>query len=333
MVEELEKEEEREDEEVFELVDDAVEVRKDELLEGAENDLAPRFLVPSAPDAPAPDEAPEETKFVKEDPYKSIRAKFESNVDYTTVLSNFEGPLDLLLYLINREEIEIKDIFVSEVTEQFLDYMKGLPYLDVDKVTDYLNIAASIIKIKAQSLVPNLEGDPEIEQEIEDDKADLIRALEEYRLIKEEMAKLKELETVGYYFKEPDKDVGETRTVFNLDNLDLEGLLTAIKAMFVRRERDFVEEEFREIPRDEYTVAQKITFILEVFENNKEVRFEELFTKDFTRGEIVTTFQAILELLKHQFLHVRQDGAFGQIYITYNPEAKEANLGEIDEYN
>ena len=78
---------------------------------------------------------------------------------------------------------------------------------------------------------------------------------------------------------------------------------------------------------------KRITFILEVFEENKEVCFEELFTKDYTRGEIVTTFQALLELLKHQFLHVRQEKAFGQIYITYNPEAKEENLGEIDEYN
>ena len=331
MVEELTKEETKE-EEVFELVDDAVEVREDELLERAEGEPSPRPLASPASEIYSPDDSGE-TPPAKEDPYKAIRAKFESNVDYTTVLSNFEGPLDLLLYLINREEIEIKDIFVSQVTEQFLDYMKGLPYLDVDKVTDYLNIAASIIKIKAQALVPNLEEDPEIEQEIEDDKAELIRALEEYRLIKEEMAKLKELETVGYYFKEPDRDVGETRTVFTLDNLDRDGLIDAIKRVLVRHEEDMEGEEFREIPRDEYTVSQKITFILEVFEGNKEVRFEELFTKDYTRGEIVTTFQALLELLKHQFLHVRQENAFGQIYITYNPEAKEENLGEIDEYN
>ena len=106
------------------------------------------------------------------------RENFESTVDYTTVLSNFEGPLDLLLFLINKEEIEIKDVFVSQVTEQFLSYMRGLPYLDVDKVSDYLNIAATILKIKAQSLVPNLEEDPEIDMEIEEDKAELIRALE-----------------------------------------------------------------------------------------------------------------------------------------------------------
>ena len=106
------------------------------------------------------------------------REQFESNVDYTTVLDNFEGPLDLLLFLINKEEIEIKDVFVSQVTEQFLDYMKGLPYVDVEKVTDYLNIAATIIKIKAQALVPNLMEDPAIDEQIEEDKAELLRAIE-----------------------------------------------------------------------------------------------------------------------------------------------------------
>ena len=116
---------------------------------------------------------------VDQDKIQSIRDKFDSNVDYTTVLDNFEGPLDLLLYLVNKAEIEIQDIFVSQVTEQFLDYMKGLPYLDVDKVSDYLDIAATLIKIKAQSLVPNVEEDPELDAEIEDEKAALIRALEE----------------------------------------------------------------------------------------------------------------------------------------------------------
>ena len=74
---------------------------------------------------------------------------FETEVDYTTVLDNFEGPLDLLLHLIKQEEIEIKDVFVSHVTDQFLAYMKGLPYLDLEKASEYLNIAATIIEIKA----------------------------------------------------------------------------------------------------------------------------------------------------------------------------------------
>ena len=89
---------------------------------------------------------------------QSVR-NFETEVDYTTVLENFEGPLDLLLYLIKQEEIEIKDVFVSQVTEQFLAYMKGLPYLDMEKASEYLDIAATIIDIKARSLIPPPDDD------------------------------------------------------------------------------------------------------------------------------------------------------------------------------
>ncbi len=262
------------------------------------------------------------------------REDFESVVDYTTVLDNFEGPLDLLLFLINREEIEIKDVFVSKVTEQFLDYMRGLPYLDVDKVSDYLNIAASIIKIKAQSLVPNVGEDPAFDEEIEEEKAQLIRALEEFRLIKEETVKLKERETVGYYFKEPDKSVGETRTVFTLDNLTLQGLIDVFSKLLLKREEKLADFEVREIPRDEYTVAQKITFILETLESGDEVHFDALFSRDHTKAEIITTFQAMLELLKHQYLHVRQEETFGDIVLSVNPDRQEeVSFGEFDEYN
>ena len=262
------------------------------------------------------------------------RDNFESVVDYTTVLDGFEGPLDLLLFLINKEEIEIKDVFVSQVTEQFLEYMKGLPYLDVDKVSEYLNIAATIIKIKAQSLVPNLEDDPELEMEIEEDKAELIRALEEFRLIKEETKKLKELETIGYFFKEPDKNVGETKTVFSLDNLTLQGLVDAFSMLMMKRENEMKETESREIPRDEFTVSQKVQTILESLESKEKVRFTELFQKDFTKSEIVTTFQALLELLKYQYLCVSQSEMYGEIVISANPDREgEDYLGKIDEYN
>ena len=261
------------------------------------------------------------------------RENFESTVDYTTVLSNFEGPLDLLLFLINKEEIEIKDVFVSQVTEQFLSYMRGLPYLDVDKVSDYLNIAATILKIKAQSLVPNLEEDPEIDMEIEEDKAELIRALEEFRLIKEETKKLKEMETIGYFFKEPDKHVGETRTVFSLDNLTLDGLVNAFSKLLIKQEFAKAQDEVREIPRDEYTVEEKIQFVMESLESGETVRFEQLFTQDHTKSEIVTTFQAILELLKYQYLRVKQNETFGEIVISLNPDRKEEPIGTIDQYD
>ena len=119
---------------------------------------------------------------------------FETEVDYTTVLDNFEGPLDLLLHLIKEERIEIKDIFVSKVTEQFLAYMKALPYIDVEKASEYLSIAATIIDIKARSLVPPPDDgldDWNDGFDDEDPKKELIRKLEEYQMIKEEADKLK----------------------------------------------------------------------------------------------------------------------------------------------
>ena len=111
---------------------------------------------------------------------KDLAEGFESIVDYTTVLDNFEGPLDLLLFLIKKEQIEIQDVFISKVTEQFLDYMKGLPYIDIDKASEYLAIASTILEIKAKSLVP---AAVEPEDEEEDLQTSLIRALEEYKML------------------------------------------------------------------------------------------------------------------------------------------------------
>ncbi len=254
--------------------------------------------------------------------------KFESVVDYTTVLDNFEGPLDLLLFLIRQERIEIKDVFVSKVTEQFLDYMKGLPYIDIDKASEYLAIASAILEIKAKSLVPSIV---EPEDGEEDGEAVLIRALEEYKMLKEESAKLKELETVGFYYKEPDKNVGEARIVYRDFNLD--GLLRAFTDLMLRREarmRDAGLE--REIPKDVYTIPDRARHIRSALSERGEVGFEDLFSPHSGKNEIITTFQALLELLKYQFITVEQDETFGKIVIKTNPDrAEEEFIGDIGE--
>ena len=259
---------------------------------------------------------------------------FETEVDYTTVLDNFEGPLDLLLHLIKEEEIEIKDIFVSQVTEQFLSYMKGLPFLDMEKASEYLNIAATIIDIKARSLVPPPDDGFDDDWGFDDDpEADLIRTLEEYKMIKEEAEKLKERETVGYFFKEPDKDL--TATKIQYKDLTLDGLLKAFTKMLLRQENQKKENAPpREIPKDVYTVRDKIKHIRQKVMNAESTRFEELFDEDSNKPEIVTTFQALLELLKHQFILVEQEELFSSIIIKKNPNVREdEEIGEIDEYN
>ncbi|MBQ7369227.1 MAG: segregation/condensation protein A [Clostridia bacterium] len=261
---------------------------------------------------------------------------FETEVDYTTVLDNFEGPLDLLLHLIKQEEIEIKDIFVSQVTEQFLSYMKGLPYLDMEKASEYLNIAATIIDIKARSLVPAFEDEWGDEQGVDDDfeggynpEQELIQALEEYQTAK----KLKERETVGYIFKEPDKEYSAVQVQYT--DMTLDGLMQAFTKMMLRLETKKKDAPTaRQIPKDTYTVRDKIKHIRERVGAKEQMQFEELFDSDSTTPEVVTTFQALLELLKHQFILVEQEELFSTITIRKNPERSEdEDIGEIDEYN
>lgn len=261
---------------------------------------------------------------------KDPAENFESIVDYTTILDNFEGPLDLLLFLIKQERIEIKDVFVSKVTEQFLDYMKGLPYIDIDKASEYLSIASAILEIKAKSLVPAIV---EPESDEEDAESVLIRALEEYKLLKEESAKLKELETIGYYYKEPDKNVGEAKIVYRDFNLD--GLLKAFTELMLRQEARMRDEGTqREIPKDVYTIPDRAAYICETVGERGEVGFEDLFSPRSGRNEIITTFQALLELLKYQFVRVEQNSTFDKIIIKNNPDRSEdedfGNFGEFE---
>ncbi len=261
---------------------------------------------------------------------------FETEVDYTTVLDNFEGPLDLLLYLIKQEEIEIKDIFVSQVTEQFLTYMKGLPSLDLEKASEYLDIAATIIDIKARRLVPPPDYEEDGDYDSDDfgygdynPERDLIQALEEYQTAK----KLKERETVGYIFKAPDKEFAATQIQYT--DMTLDGLVKAFTKMMVRLETKKRENPPpREIPKDVYTVRDKVKHIYSSVASRESMQFEELFKDDSTTPEIVTTFQALLELLKHQFIIVEQEELFSSITIKKNPDRSEdEEIGEIDEYN
>ena len=245
---------------------------------------------------------------------------FETEVDYTTVLDNFEGPLDLLLHLIEKAKIEIKDIFVSQVTEQFLDYMKGLPYIDLDKASEYLLIASTIINIKARRLVPPEDEEwQDTYEDYGDDGNQLIDALKkEYELLQEGAERLREVETVGYYFKEPDKDFSEVQIRYK--DFSLDGMVKALNDMLLRRDAMQRKKPVsRRIPKDKFTVKDKIGHIRKVIQEQDEVDFEALFANDATVPEIVTTFQALLELLKHQFVIVEQPELFSRITIKKNP--------------
>lgn len=243
-------------------------------------------------------------------------------------LSNFDGPLDLLLALVKESKIEIKDIFVSQVTEQFLAYMDQLPELDVDKASEYMAMSAMLLEIKSRALLPI-----EIEQE-EDDSPEkvLIKQLEEYKLFKEIVTELKVQENVNRFYREPDKSVGKEVSVMK-DDLSLEGFIEAFGKFILKMQvKNATENISRAIQRESFSVAQKIAFIREILLTEDRFRFCELFEEGATKNEIVTTFLAVLELLKLQIVTVEQAALFEDVYIIKRPDSDNIQTEIGDEY-
>ena len=255
-------------------------------------------------------------------------ADFESIVDYSTKLDNFEGPLDLLLHLIKEAKIEIKDIFVSEVTEQYLKYIENIKEIDVEKASEYLSMAATLLEIKSKSVLPKIE---DFTDDIEDTEKTLIRNLEEYKLLKEASEKLKQQENTDRFYKSPDKSVGNVKFVYKDFNLD--GLIDAFSKLLLKIDKDKRDKNTqKEIPKEVFTVADKVQFIRTEILKREEMSFYELFTSHYTKNEMITTFQALLELLKLQYVKVQQNEVFDDIIIILREDRNE-ELGEIDEYN
>lgn len=286
---------------------------------------------------PVQNSAPEAAESQKQSLAKEYD-DFESTVDYTTVLDDFEGPLDLLLHLINIAKINIEDVFVSKVTEQFLDYieyMKTQPSRNVDKESEYLQIAAQIIYIKSKSMLPPVEmPDEEFDDAYAEQQAFIEQLKQrELELIQGETPKLKELETVGYYYKDMDREFSKVKIVYK--DFTVGAMLEAFAKLLLKNESLAREKtNIREIPKDSYTVEEKVAFIKESLLEKGDMRFEELFTT-YSKNEIITTFQAMLEMLKHQYIMVEQEHTFDQIIIKLNPEwdLKEDSSETFDEYN
>ena len=216
-------------------------------------------------------------------------------------LSNFEGPLDLLLHLVKEAKIEIKDIFVSQVTDQFLLYMNQLSTIDVDKASEYMAIAATLMEIKSHSLLPVIPN----EDEDSSPEKEFIRNLEEYKRFKEISAKLKDIETIDRLYKPADDTKVNTR--FVAKDMSLDNLLDAFAKLLHKVNARSSEDSSKHIQKDQFSVADKIIYIQDALNKKEKVEFSNLFDDSVTKMEIVVTFSAMLELLKFQYIFVKQD--------------------------
>lgn len=235
---------------------------------------------------------------------------------YVVSLRQFDGPLDLLLTLISRAKIDIKDIFLSEITEQYLQSMAGVEELDMDAASEFLQMAATLLEIKSRTLLPVPPRAPEGEEETPEEV--LIRRLTEYKAFKElgERMKALEKEATERLTKLPE-EYTLPPPAFELTGLTLSALQKAFERVLQRAEahEDAQRKISHEIRRDEYTMHGCMTRIQKRLARGG-VRFSELFDGVPGTIELVSVFLALLELLRLGFVRVRQTSTYGEIDLT-----------------
>ena len=243
--------------------------------------------------------------------------------DYKVDLEIFEGPLDLLLYLIRREELNIYDIPIGRITEQYMQYLDLMRQLNLDVAGEFIVMAATLMVIKSRMMLPvdRRQTEEGTDEEWVDPRLDLVRQLIEYKKFKDAAGKLAEYEALT----QESFDYGGGRPKFEktaadaadaLASIDMFDLLTAFQEVLAR---------LNEIPQEElkgmrWSVPDKMDFILERSRAEGQVSFSTLFTARSPRGEVIVTFLALLELLRQHRVIVYQNDAFHEITVLPSKE-------------
>jgi segregation and condensation protein A len=233
--------------------------------------------------------------------------------EYKVRLEIFEGPLDLLLYLIKRDEIDIYDISLERITQQYLEYLQAFKELNIDVAGEFVVMAANLIYLKSRSLLPADQQPPEEDVDEEDPRWDLIRQLIEYKKFKEAAAQLqaRELEQQRIFARVGDGVVHEAAP-FHLGEVGIFQLINAFQTVIKRLE---AREDLREIFGENFTVSDKIEQILQQMANGITVKFSALFARVASRVEVVVTFLALLELIRLKQVRAIQPNEFDEIEI------------------
>jgi segregation and condensation protein A len=238
-------------------------------------------------------------------------------MSYKIKLEIFEGPLDLLLYLVKKDHLNIYDIPVAKVTEQYLAYLELMQLLDLNIAGDFLVMAATLMQIKSKMLLPPEESQ-ETQEEEEDPRAELVKRLLEYEKFKEIAENLRQRESdQKEVFKRPKT---EDKIVSSRDEVYFEASLFDLITAFSCALKDVPKELFYEVIKDEFTIEEKIHKILHLLLDLPSVRLSELFSQAKNKIEVIVTFLAILELIRLKEIIARQKGLFGEIEIARNKE-------------
>lgn len=231
-------------------------------------------------------------------------------------LDNFEGPLDLLLHLIKSAKMDIMDVKLADITEQYLEYMQDISSVDMEKAGEFITVAATLLEIKSKYLLPVME---EPSDEEEDSETLLLRRLKEYELFKNIGSTLKEREDVNKFYRAPGEETEKVKII--IKDMVLDKLLDAFAGILAKASLRKKEAPApKTVVKDRFTVAEKIISIRNFAREHKRFDFEDLFVPDMTKSEMINVFLALLDLLKLQSVRVEQTGIFNKIHIISNEE-------------
>ncbi|MBV4459696.1 segregation/condensation protein A [Pseudomonas sp. COR58] len=228
-------------------------------------------------------------------------------------LEAFEGPLDLLLYLIRKQNIDILDIPVAEITRQYMGYVELMQSVRLELAAEYLVMAAMLAEIKSRMLLPRAET---VEDEEEDPRAELIRRLQEYERFKSAAEGIDELSRVGRDVIVPKLDAPQAQVRKLHPDVILEELLMSMSE--VLRRGDMFESH--QVSREALSTRERMSDVLERLKGGGFVPFVELFTAEEGRLGVVVTFMAVLELVKESLVELVQNEPFAAIHVRARAE-------------
>ncbi len=230
------------------------------------------------------------------------------SISYQVVLPHFEGPLDLLLHLIQERELEITKISLAQVTDQYLDYLSHLERVEVENLADFIFVAAQLLLIKSRALLPH----PPVEEEVEEGSGDeLVRRLIEYQKFKAVASELQKREEEGLhaYAKAATPPL---RPGFRLEGVSLDDLVALLRQVLQEQPTGSVDGVVSPLT---ISLPAKISELERLVKRGRRLRFLRLLRKATSRMEIVITFLALLQLLKRRKIIVQQDRPFGEIVV------------------
>jgi segregation and condensation protein A len=235
------------------------------------------------------------------------------DVDYKVKLEVFEGPLDLLLYLIKRDEIDIYDVSLERITSQYLEYLQAFKELNIELAGEFIVMAANLIYLKSRSLLPRDQQPPEEDAGEDDPRWELIRQLIEYKKFKEAAVELnlRALEQERVFVR----DTVATPAIQEPLRLGEVGIFQLIGAFQTVMKRLEARRDTQEIFSERFTVSEKIDSILQRIATGNRLCFSDLFVASASRVEVVVTFLALLELIRLKQVRAVQKNAFEEIEI------------------